>query len=228
MGGALSRPTYDLAVIGAGAAGLTAAGAAAAVGAKTVLVEASAFGGDCTWRGCVPSKALLRAAAAAAEIRGAMRFGIAAEPRIDGARVLARVRAIRDRIYAEADAPAVLARYGFETIRARARFLDAHTLALDGIGPRTLTARRFVIATGSAPAPLNLGVPTVDTDSIWDIETLPEHLLVIGGGPVAVEMAQAFRRLGAAVTVVVDAARISRGTMRRRLRSSTRRCALKA
>jgi len=208
VGGALSRPTYDLAVIGAGAAGLTAAGAAAAVGAKTVLVEASVFGGDCTWHGCVPSKALLRAAAAAAEVRGAMRFGIAAQPRVDGARVLARVRAIRDRIYAEADAPAVLARYGFETIRARAQFLDAHTLALDGIGPRTLTARRFVIATGSAPAPLHLGVPTVDTDSIWDIETLPEHLLVIGGGPVAVEMAQAFRRLGAAVTVVVDAARI--------------------
>jgi len=206
--GALSRPTFDLAVIGAGAAGLTAAGAAAAIGAKTVLVEASVFGGDCTWHGCVPSKTLLRAAAAAAEVRSATRFGIDAEPHIDGARVLARVRAIRDRIYAESDAPAVLGRYGFETIRARARFLDPHTLALDGVGPRTLTARRFVIATGSAPQALDLGVPTVDTESIWEIERLPTHLLVVGGGPVAIEMAQAFRRLGAAVTIVVDAARI--------------------
>ena len=204
----MKRPTYDLAVIGAGAAGLTAAGAAAAFGAKTVLVEAAAFGGDCTWHGCVPSKTLLRAASAAAEIRAAARFGIDAEPRIDGARVLARVRAIRDRIYAEADAPDVLARYGFETLRARARFLDPHTLELDGAGPRTLTARRFVIATGSAPQPLDLGVPTVDTESIWEIATLPKRLLVIGGGPVAVEMAQAFRRLGADVTMVVDAARI--------------------
>lgn len=204
----MKRPTYDLAVIGAGAAGLTAAGAAAAIGAKTLLIEAAAFGGDCTWHGCVPSKTLLRAAAAAAEVRGAARFGIDAEARVDGARVLARVRAIRDRIYAEADAPGVLARYGFETLRARARFLDAHTLELDGAGPRSLTARRFVIATGSVPQPLDLGVPTVDTESIWDIATLPKQLLVIGGGPVAVEMAQAFRRLGAAVTMVVDAPRI--------------------
>lgn len=205
---AVSRPTYDLAVIGAGAAGLTAASAAAALGAKTVLIEAARFGGECTWTGCVPSKALLRAAAAAAETRGAGRFGIEADPRIDGARVLARVRTVRERIYAESDAPAALARYGVETIRATARFLDPHTLALDGDGPRTLTARRFVVATGSRSLPVDLGVPTVDADTVWEIETLPPRLLVVGGGPVVIEMAQAFRRLGARVTIVADGPRV--------------------
>lgn len=203
----MSRATYDLAVIGAGAAGLTAAGAAAAIGAKTILIEAAQFGGDCTWRGCIPSKALLRAAGAAAEARGAHRFGIEATPHVDGERVLARLRAVRERIYAHADAPPVLAGYGIETLAARARFADARTLALDGTS-RTITARRFVIATGSRPASLELGVPTVDPDTIWDIETLPERLLVIGGGPVAIELAQAFQRLGVAVTLVVASERI--------------------
>lgn len=205
---ALSRPTYDLAVIGAGAAGLTAAGAAAALGAKTILIEASQFGGDCTWRGCVPSKTLLRAAAAAAEVRGAERFGIEAAPRIDGERVLARVRAVRERIYAQADAPTVLARYSIQTLGATARFVDPHTLALEGNALPTLTACRFVIATGSRQLPLDLGVPMVNTETIWEIKALPSQLLVVGGGPVAIEMAQAFRRLGAAVTVVADGPRI--------------------
>lgn len=205
---ALSRPTYDLAVIGAGAAGLTAAGAAATLGAKTVLIEAARFGGDCTWTGCVPSKTLLRSATAAAAARDAGRFAIEADARIDGPRILARVRAIRERIYAESDAPAVLARYGVETLRATARFVDPHTLALVGEAPATVTARRFVVATGSRPLPLDLEVPTVNSETIWEIEALPSRLLVVGGGPVAIEMAQAFRRLGVAVTVVADGHRI--------------------
>ena len=204
----MSRPTYDLAVIGGGAAGLMAAGAAATIGAKSVLIEKARFGGDCTWTGCVPSKTLLRAATAAAEARGGGRLGVEAEPRIDGARVLARVRAVRERIYAESDAPRVLARYGAEALGATARFLDLHTLALEGDGPATVTARRFVIATGSHPLRLDLGVPTVDSETIWEIETLPARLLVIGGGPVAIETAQAFQRLGSDVTVVADGARI--------------------
>ncbi|GAC1310840.1 MAG: FAD-dependent oxidoreductase [Vulcanimicrobiaceae bacterium] len=208
MARAMKPPEYDLAVIGAGAAGLTAAAAAAALGAKTVLVEAVRFGGDCTWHGCVPSKALLRAARAAAETRGAERFGVSTTVSIDGPRVLARVRAMRERIYAAADAPDVLARYGIETVRARARFVDAHTLALSSDEPRSVSARRIVIATGSRPRPLGLGIPSVDTDSIWEIETLPARLLVVGGGPVAVELAQAWARLGVAVCLVTGAPRI--------------------
>ena len=204
----LSAPTYDLAVIGGGAGGLTAAVGAAVLGAKTVLVEAARFGGDCTWNGCVPSKALLRAAAAAADARGAMRYGIDALPRIDGARVLERIRAVRERLYAEADSPAVLATYGVETIHATARFIDPYTLALTGDAPATLTARRFVIATGSRPIPLDLDVPTLDPETLWDRPTLPARMLVIGGGPVAVEIAQALARLGVGVTLVTEAARL--------------------
>lgn len=208
MASPLKSATYDLAVVGAGAAGLTAAGAAAVLGAKTLLVESARFGGDCTWHGCVPSKTLLRAAAAAAEIRGAARFGIDAVPQIDGGRVLERVRAIRERIYAEADAPSALHRYGIETLQGRARFLDAHTLAIDGDAPKTITARRFVLATGSEPRALDLGVPTVDTTTLWDIAALPTRLLVLGAGPVAIELAQAFARLGVRVTVVAESHRI--------------------
>lgn len=204
----LSAPTYDLAVIGAGSAGLTAAGAAAALGAKTVLIEAARFGGDCTWTGCVPSKALLRAASAAAEARAGTRFGVEAEPRVDGTRILARIRAVRERIYTESDAPEVLARYGVQTLRARARFLDGNTLELDGDAPRALTARRFVIATGSRPLSLELDIPSVDAQTVWEIEALPSRMLVVGGGPVAIEMAQAFQRLGVEVTVATDGPRV--------------------
>lgn len=199
---------YDLAVVGGGAGGLTAAAAAAALGAKTISIEARRFGGDCTWAGCVPSKALLRAAGAAADARSAHRFGIDATVRVDGARVLARVREVRERIYAEADAPDVLARYGIETLVGRARFLDPHTLEIAGDAPRRVTARRFVLATGSRPRRLDLGVATLDTESLWDIPALPERLLIVGGGPVAVESAQAFGRLGVRVTIVTAGPRI--------------------
>lgn len=195
---------YDLVVIGAGAAGLTAAGAAAAIGAKTALIEAERFGGDCTWHGCVPSKALLRAADAAAEIRRAARFGVDGRLVVDGTRVMTRVRQIREHIYADADAPEALHKYGIATFSARARFLDAHTIALEGDAPTRMTARRFVLATGSRPNSLDIGVPTLDTDSVWDIPTLPSRLLIVGGGPVATELAQAFARLGSNVTLVTQ------------------------
>ena len=199
--------TYDLAVIGAGAAGLTAAGSAAALGAKTILIEASRFGGDCTWSGCIPSKALLRAASLAAS-HDAETFGIERQIRVDGARVMARVRAVRQRIYSESDAPELLARYGFETLRGEARFIDNETLEIRGASPQHVTARRFIIATGSEPLSLDLGVPTVNPETIWDIETIPQRLLIIGGGPAAVEMAQAFGRLGAVVTVTTHGKRV--------------------
>lgn len=208
MDRSLSAPTYDLAVIGGGAAGLSAAVGAAVLGAKTVLVESARFGGDCTWNGCVPSKALLRAASAAADARVAMRFGIDAAPRIDGARVLERIRAVRERIYADADSPAVLTAYGVDTVEATARFIDPHTLALAGDAPATLSARRFVIATGSRPLPFDLDVSTIDPETIWDLSALPARMLVIGGGPVAVEIAQALARLAVRVTLVTDATRI--------------------
>jgi pyruvate/2-oxoglutarate dehydrogenase complex dihydrolipoamide dehydrogenase (E3) component len=141
-------------------------------------------------------------------MRHAARFGIGGEPHIDSARVLERVRAVRERIYRDADSPLALARYNVETLRATARFRDPHTLELNGDGPATLTARRVIIATGSRPRALDLGVATIDPESIWDLAMLPARLLVIGGGPVAVEIAQALSRLGVAVTIAIAGERI--------------------
>jgi len=199
---------YDVAVIGGGAAGLAAAGAAGMLGAKTALVHANDLGGECTWTGCIPSKALLRSAHAAHEIRRAADLGLRAELEVDFAQVMQRVREIRRRVYATADAPEVIARYGVRPIRANARFVDPRTLALDGDGPSRLTARWFVIATGSRPTALRVAVPTYDNESIWDLDVLPKRMLIAGAGPVGIEMAQAFRRLGAAVTVIASTTRI--------------------
>src|SRR5579872_5027512 len=107
------KPDYDMTVIGAGAAGLVAAGIAASLGARTALIESDRAGGDCTWTGCIPSKALLRSAHAAHAVRTADRFGVAGrEPEVDFAAVRRRIHSIRQNIYEEADAPEVFERLG--------------------------------------------------------------------------------------------------------------------
>lgn len=210
---AMARYEYDLAVIGGGAGGLTAAGVAASLGLRTLLVEAKALGGDCTWHGCVPSKALLRAARAAHEIRDAGRFGIAASaPDVDFAAVMRRVRAVRQEIYEDADAPERVAAMGIDVRTGRARFAGPHTLEIDGDPVGT---RFVVIATGSRPSlpegcdPASTGLLTNET--LFAQDTLPERLAVVGGGPVGVEMAQAFQRLGSQVRIHLRGDRILRG-----------------
>ncbi len=196
---------YDLAVIGGGAAGLVSAGVGAALGAKVALIEEKRLGGECTWTGCVPSKTLLRAAKLAQEMRVADRYGLSAiEPRIDYAGLVRHIREIQERIYEESDSPEVNQRRGVEVIRARAKFTDPHTLALsDG---NRVTARRFVIAAGSHPlVPKIEGIEQISyltNENIFDLEQLPRRLIVAGAGPIGIEMAQAFRRLGSEVVVV--------------------------
>ena len=199
---------FDMIVIGGGAAGLTAAGMSAVFGAKTALIEAKKLGGDCTWHGCVPSKSLLKAAKVAHAMRTADRYGLTpADAGHDLSRVMARVHSIREQIYEEADAPPHFEKLGVEVLEGRARFLDPHTVEIDVNGAtRKLSSRYFVVATGSSPrAPGFEGdqaTTVYNNETIFELDRLPKSLVVLGAGPIGMEMAQAFRRLGSEVTVV--------------------------
>ena len=202
------RLDYDVAVLGGGAAGLAAAGFAGVLGARTALIEPDRLGGECTWTGCVPSKTLLRAARAAHEARNAGALGLETTLRVNFSGVMDRVHEVRTKIYDAADAPPNMARYGVDVIRAAARFVNSRTVSLEGDGPTRLRARWFVIATGSRPKRPALSVPMLDNETVWDLESLPRRLLVLGSGPVGIETAQAFQRLGSEVTVVTSDRRI--------------------
>jgi len=201
--------TYDLVIIGGGSAGLTAAGFAVQLGARVALVEKHRIGGDCTWTGCVPSKTLLKAAKVAHQMRTADRHGLTpVEPEVDLASVMAHVRAVIAGVY-EHESPELLRADGIDVFLGAARFLDPHTLAVD---EARLTARHVLIATGTHPfIPPVAGLDGVDYltyESVWSLEVLPLHLLVVGAGPIGCEMAQAFRRLGSQVTLVVSRDRV--------------------
>ena len=194
---------YDLVVVGGGSAGLTAVGFAQGMGARVALIERERTGGDCTWTGCVPSKTLLKVAKVAHHMRSAERYGMTAvEPQVDLKAVMAHVRDVVLETYQE-ETPEALRERGIDVMLGQARFADPHTLVA---GDATLKARNVVIASGAHPlVPAIDGLDRVDyltTTTIWDLESLPRHLIVVGGGPVGCEMAQAFRRLGAEVTVV--------------------------
>ena len=196
---------YDLGILGGGAAGLTAAAGSAQFGAKTVLVEkARALGGDCLHFGCVPSKTLIRTAGVWSLARRAKEFGLpeVALPPVSLAAVMDRVRSVVDTIQ-EHDSPERFCRLGAEVRFGSPRFVDDHTVDLDG---SRLTARAWIVATGSSPSlPAVEGiadVPYWTNETVFSQTELPGHLLILGGGPVGVEMAQAFRRLGSKVTIV--------------------------
>ena len=194
---------YDLAVVGGGSAGLTAARFAARLGARVALVEKDRIGGDCTWTGCVPSKTLLKAARVAQEMRTADRYGLrATEPVVDLKRVMDHVRTVIAQVY-EAEAPEALQAEGIGVFLGPARFNDPFTLT---VADTTLRARRIVLATGARPfVPPVSGLdttPYLTNESVWDQQALPQRLLVVGAGPVGCELAQAFRRLGTRVTLI--------------------------
>ncbi len=202
-------PDFDMIVIGGGAAGLTAAGISASLGARTALVEQHKLGGDCTWTGCVPSKALLKAAGIAHNMRTAGRYGLhASEPDFDFSRVMDRIREIQTGIYKEADSPPVYEKMGIEVIGGTAEFIYRNRVEVVHLGgsKRQITSRFFVIATGARPViPTIEGLadtPYLTSESIFSISKLPARMIVIGAGPVGIEMAQAFRRLGSEVAVL--------------------------
>jgi pyruvate/2-oxoglutarate dehydrogenase complex dihydrolipoamide dehydrogenase (E3) component len=202
-------PEFDLAVIGAGAAGLSVTAVAAQLGLRVALIERDRMGGDCLNTGCVPSKALLAAAHAAQSARAAGRFGIRLpEPGIDWDAVRAHVTGTIAAI-APMDSEARFRALGAEVLRGEARFLDPDTLGIDG---RRLTARRIIIATGSRAAIPSIpgldAVPYLTNETLFTLTLTPAHLLVLGGGPVGLEMAAAHAGLGCRVTLV-EAGRIA-------------------
>ena len=208
-----SRFDRNLVVIGAGAGGLVTSYIAAAVRAKVTLVEADRMGGDCLNTGCVPSKALIRAARAAHEIRTAHRFGIgAAEPSVDFRAVMARIRE-SIRAIEPADGVERYAGLGVDVLLGHARIVDPWTVEVDG---ERLTTRAIVLAAGGEPV-----VPTIPgieesgyltSDTMWDAlrdePQPPARLAILGGGPIGCEMAQAFARLGSRVTLIEQGERL--------------------
>ncbi len=186
------NPIYDLAVIGGGTAGLVCAAGAAGLGARVLLVERGRLGGDCLNTGCVPSKALLRAAADGVDFATAMR----------------RVREAQAAL-APHDSAERMTGLGVDVVLGSAAFTGPREIV---VGGRTIRFKRAVIATGSRPAIPPIADlqnrPYLTTDTIWELTTLPRDLLVLGGGPVGCEMAQAFARFGTRVTLVERAAHL--------------------
>jgi pyruvate/2-oxoglutarate dehydrogenase complex dihydrolipoamide dehydrogenase (E3) component len=199
----MARSEYDLVVIGAGAGGLIAARFAAQLGARVLLAERDRIGGDCTWTGCVPSKSLIRAAKAAHEIRTAQRFGIGASSwTVNMATVREYVQRKVQDIY-QPTSPAALEREGIDVALGPTSFESASAVR---IGERVITGRRYLVCTGATPTTPDLPglveTPHLTYHNVFDLADLPRSLIVVGGGPLGMELTQAFQRLGSSVTIV--------------------------
>lgn len=199
----MDRIKTDILVFGAGSGGLSVAAGAVQMGADVTLLEAGEMGGDCLNYGCVPSKALLAAAKAAHAQAEAAKYGVAdAAPQVDYDAVMEHVHGVIGQI-APVDSQERFEGLGVRVIRAEGRFTGMDTVVA---GDTEITARRIVVATGSSPfVPPIPGldtVPYLTNESLWELRDRPGHLLIIGGGPIGMEMAQAHRRLGCKVTVI--------------------------
>ena len=207
----MEKITADICIIGAGSGGLSIAAGASQMGARVVLVEGDKMGGDCLNAGCVPSKALLAAGKAAQAMRSGATFGITpVDPVIDFATVkdhVARTIATIEPM----DSQERFEGFGVRVIRAFGSFTSPRDLVA---GDVTIRARRFVVATGSRPfVPQIPGIETVPyltNETIFAQRERPDHLIILGGGPIGIEMAQAHRRLGCAVTVIEGAKPLGR------------------
>ena len=207
---------YDLTIIGGGSAGLVLAVAGAKLGKKTALVEKHRIGGDCLWTGCVPSKALLKVAKVANYIQNAEKYGIGVQGNApDWQRVMDYVRGTQHVIEEEHDNPERFREMGVDVIFGDGHFEASDTFIVadaESGETRTLESKKFVISTGSRPvAPSIPGLETcdyLDSETVWELEEFPERLLVIGAGPIGVELGQAFHRLGADITIAQRSGRI--------------------
>ncbi|QYX49979.1 FAD-dependent oxidoreductase [Pseudomonas tussilaginis] len=193
---------YDLAIIGAGAGGLNAALSAAAVGKRVILIEKHNPGGECTWAGCIPSKALIQIAK---DVKVAQRFGHVS---VDSAAIMGKVRALIEQAH-QAETVPLLESAGIEYLCGTAQFTGLHTLDVDG---QTVHAEHIVIATGSSPiVPDICGLDTVSyltNENVFQLESLPKSLIILGAGAIGVELSQAMQRLGVKVKLVDRAASV--------------------
>jgi len=199
----MNTPQYDLCIIGAGSGGLVAAAGAAGLGAKVILIEKHKMGGDCLNYGCVPSKALLQCAKVAHTQRTAQRFGIEPHnPHVDIGAVMQRVATVIKAIEPH-DSPERFRSLGVEVVFGSGQFTDPHTFFVNG---HNITARRFVLATGSRAALPKLdglsSVPYLTNETVFSLNEPVPSLIILGAGPIGLEMAQAFTRLGTQVLVV--------------------------
>jgi pyruvate/2-oxoglutarate dehydrogenase complex dihydrolipoamide dehydrogenase (E3) component len=201
----MSKHQYDLVIIGAGAGGLIAAGFAVQLGARVALVEKYRIGGDCTWTGCVPSKALLKAAKVAHHVRTASQYGIVSQaPATDMAKVQEYLDAAIQQIY-KATTPEELRRKGMDVYLGPARFVDRVSILA---GDRIIRSKHFLITTGARPIIPQINgldsVPYLTYEHIFENKRLPRSMIALGGGPIGAEIAQAYQRLGCQVTIVAE------------------------
>ncbi|MFN2502541.1 MAG: FAD-dependent oxidoreductase, partial [Pyrinomonadaceae bacterium] len=210
--------TYDLIVIGGGSAGLVAAGGAALLGAKVALIEKNLLGGDCLYTGCVPSKTLIKSARFAHQVRHADRFGFQnLEPRFlenSFSSISTRIRNVIE-VIEHHDAPEVFEAMGLEVVFGSPTFKNPYEIevSLSCSGEkRVMKSKRFCISTGSRPV-----IPPIEgleqagfitNEEVFRLTELPKRLIILGAGPIGIEIGQAFVRLGSHVTIVEMADRI--------------------
>ena len=193
----------NLLVVGAGSAGLVSAYIAATVKAKVILVEKAEMGGDCLNTGCVPSKALIRAAKSVVDIERAVQFGVeAGAPKVDFAAVMGRVHQVIKEIEPH-DSVERFTDLGVDCISGEARFISPWEVQVNG---RIISAEKIILATGASPIippiPGLAEIEPLTSENLWQLQTLPKRLLIVGGGAIGCEMAQSFQRLGSQVTLV--------------------------
>jgi len=200
----MNKPTKaDICVIGAGSGGLSVAAGAVQMGASVILIEKNKMGGDCLNTGCVPSKALLAAGHAAQNILGAKKFGVTAgSPKINGRKVYNHIKNVIQSIEPN-DSIERFEGLGVQVVQGAATFTSRQEVV---VGEQKIHARRFVIATGSSPvlppiSGLN-DIGALTNETIFELNSLPKHLIILGGGPIGIEMAQAHRQLGCQVTLL--------------------------
>ncbi|MHC4727665.1 MAG: dihydrolipoyl dehydrogenase family protein [Planctomycetota bacterium] len=201
---------YDVVIIGAGSAGLVACKVANGLGKKTLLIEKRKLGGDCTWFGCVPSKTLIKSANIAHQITRLREFGL--EPvmpiELNANGVMAHVRTV---VQADADGhpPETFEAEGINVLFGAPHFLDNHSIELSG---RKISSKKFIVCTGSHPfVPPIKGlqdIPYLTNETVFDLESLPKTMIVLGAGPIGIELSAALNRLGVKVTIIQRSADI--------------------